>query len=138
MPDFYDDAVLEFDGYFAEVIGHLKRTGKLERTLIVLGSDHGIFRETDTRLPLIIRLPAAPLRGKVSANAQTIDIAPTMLDLLGVEKPSWMTGASLLSRSTDPARPIFVSHNRSDRKRVIRNNRVYKYGPEEIVPPSSI
>ena len=57
-------------------------------------------------LPLIIKLPRGERAGRVRFNTQRVDIAPTILDYLGVEIPEWMAGESLLSTELDPLRPL--------------------------------
>jgi hypothetical protein len=43
---------------------------------------------------------------------QNLDIAPTLLDALGVESPPWMEGRSLLPGEPAPCRPILSAiHN---------------------------
>lgn len=107
MGDFYDDAILDFDRYIREVFQHLKKEGQLEETLIVLTSDHGVVRSSHERLPLIIWFPKNRYTGKVTQNAQHIDIAPTILDFIGLPIPEWMEGDSLLGETINPLRSIF-------------------------------
>jgi len=107
MDDFYDDATLDFDRYTREIFQHLKQEGKLEETLIVLTSDHGVVRSSHERLPLIIWSPELHHKGRVTSNTQRIDIAPTILDFLGLAPPEWMEGESLLDGSINATRPVF-------------------------------
>lgn len=107
MRDFYDDAVLEFDAHLGRILEALGDAGRLDDTIVVVYSDHGMENETTTRLPLLFRFPRGQARGTVEANAQGIDIAPTLLEYLGVAKPGWMSGSSLLS-PVDPCRPMFA------------------------------
>ena len=135
MRDFYDDAVLELDGHFRRIVEHLRQTGQHDRTLVIFSSDHGIFRRSNERLPLIIRFPGGTPAGRITANAQTIDIAPTILDYLGIGRPLWMRGRSLISGETGTARPIVGIQHKDERKKTIRDGRLYKGGPEELIPP---
>ncbi len=107
MGDFYDDAILDFDQYVREIVRHLKKEGKLEDTLIVLTSDHGAVRSSHERLPLIFWFPKNRNAGKIAHNAQGIDIAPTILDFLGLPVPEWMEGDSLIDETINPIRSIF-------------------------------
>jgi arylsulfatase A-like enzyme len=45
----------------------------------------------------MIHFPGDAYAGEVSANTQNLDIAPTILDYIGFDKPQWMIGQSLLS-----------------------------------------
>ena len=103
---FYDDALRDYDISVAEVVGYLRDTGKYDRTLLVLNSDHGRRHSTRENLPLIMKLPGGGRTGRVRFNTQRVDIAPTLLDYIGVEVPEWMAGESLLSGELDPMRPL--------------------------------
>jgi glucan phosphoethanolaminetransferase (alkaline phosphatase superfamily) len=105
--DFYDDAILQFDDYLGEVWNELSRLGVLDNTLIIIYSDHGMRFQTNQRIPLIFRFPKGEFSGKIRSNVQNLDIAPTILDYLGIPIPKWMEGQSLLSNEVDPVRPIF-------------------------------
>ena len=106
MIDFYEDAILDFDNRFKQIIDRLEEAGKLQNTLIIIYSDHGIKHDTDVRIPLLFLFPHGEFSGKVSTNAQLIDVSPTILDYLGIDIPSWMKGESLISSKIDPLRPI--------------------------------
>lgn len=108
MIDFYDDAILVFDQRIAAVYEELKQAGKLETTILIVTSDHGMRYDSTRRIPLLMRLPNRMKVGRIGKNVQSIDVAPTILDALGMDKPSWMTGTSLLRHEDIPAdRPIF-------------------------------
>ena len=107
MTDFYDDSILQFDVYVAEVLQILKDLNDYEDTLIIINSDHGSEWAIDQRLPLLIRFPRQEHRGRITWNTQRIDIAPTILDYLGGEVPPWMTGQSLIGPESGRQRPIF-------------------------------
>ncbi len=74
----------------------LESSGQLERTVVVIYSDHTQHWTTKGRVPLMIRFPQARLRGHVTVNVQLADVAPTILEYLGVQVPAWMDGESLL------------------------------------------
>lgn len=113
----YDGEVAYVDEKFGELAKVLESEGLLEDTLVVVTSDHGEglgehrvyfdhhgLYEWDVKTPLIIRFPDKLVdeigrRAKgVSYDAlvQNTDIAPTLLDALGLSAPSVMTGTSLL------------------------------------------
>ena len=105
--------------YAAEVtmvdrwIGHLLETvekmGLLDNTCIVFTSDHGynlgehgliaksegLFYQEITRIPLLIHLPGQTRSRHARPLVQPCDLAPTILDLAGVETPPTMFGRSL-------------------------------------------
>lgn len=107
--DLYDGSVAAFDDEVGKLLTHLDRCGIAKRTLVVVYSDHGMeFFEHDTwgqgnsaigesspRIPLVIRDPRLPSSGRVDAIVRSIDLAPTLLDLLGVPQGTPMDGLSL-------------------------------------------
>jgi membrane-anchored protein YejM (alkaline phosphatase superfamily) len=128
MTDFYDDAVVDFDRSLEEVVGFLRRRGLLDRTIVVLYSDHGLRFTTADRLPLLFRFPGGAHAGRVPENVQNLDIAPTLLDALGVEAPPWMGGASLLRGPLDPCRWIVSA--KYDQKRLVFDGTLWSSAPK--------
>ena len=105
MDDFYDDSILEFDEYVEDVYAELERTGKLDDTVIIVTSDHGEDYDASKRVPLLIRLPGGEGAGSWDVNVQRLDVAPTLLELLGYEKPEWMPGTEPRGPRLDPRGP---------------------------------
>jgi arylsulfatase A-like enzyme len=93
--DFYDDEILRFDQWVGTTIKALDRNGLLEDTVVVIGSDHGKRWNSLQRIPLLIRFPNGEHAGVIKTNVQNLDIAPTILDYLGLAIPEWMEGESL-------------------------------------------
>lgn len=83
--DFYDDAILDFDRNVGELVKELTRLGLMDNTLLIIGSDHGQQWDQLQRLPLIMRFPQGQYAGSIQANAQNMDIAPTILDYIGLD-----------------------------------------------------
>jgi hypothetical protein len=106
MDEFYDDAILDFDEYVREVIERLTQMGELDNTIVIIYSDHGMLYKTDERIPLIIRFPDAQFTGHIRSNTQNLDIAPTILDYLGILQPNWMSGRSLIDGEPERLRHI--------------------------------
>ena len=97
LVDLYDDEIRAFDGIFKRLIDRLRDQGLLERTLIVLASDHGEeFLEhghithcrgiwsTLSHVPLIFWVPGVEAGSRVQGAVENIDIVPTVLDYLGI------------------------------------------------------
>lgn len=97
-PDYYDDAIYNFDLLFGKLIEELKARDLLEDTLIILYSDHGMGFSSVQRIPLVVRFPGGEHRGRMVGVGQNLDIAPTILEYLGAGQPAWMMGESLLRR----------------------------------------
>lgn len=115
-----------------EILKALKETGQLDNTVIVFTSDNGYFYgehglsverrlayEESIRLPLLVRYPNAIKPGTVRDEfALNIDLAPTLLELAGVEAPRAMQGRSLvpLLKGAKPAwRNSFLIEYYSDK-----------------------
>jgi len=108
--DLYDGEIAYSDSRLGHMLDQLKRMGKLDRTLIVMTADHGeglgehneithavLAYDSTLHVPLIIRPPGLGTeRARViDARVGTVDIVPTILDLLGMEIPAEMHGQSL-------------------------------------------
>jgi len=81
------DAILEKDGSAVIFADH----GNADTVRTKDGEPH--TAHTTVEVPLIVTKKGATLRG----NGKLADVAPTMLDLLGIEQPEEMTGESLIS-----------------------------------------
>ena len=108
----YDSCVFQFDDEIGNLIAHLDTCGLTDNTIIVIYSDHGAdFFETGCwgqgntllgddpsgRVPLLIVDPKQPLPRNIEQTVRTIDIMPTLLELLGLPIPESVDGCSLLS-----------------------------------------
>lgn len=91
-----DEAVRKGDEHMRTVFEALRTSGQLDRTIMVISADHGRVWQTRDRVPLIIRFPRGEHARREPRNVQTADIAPTILDALGLPIPPWMDGHSLL------------------------------------------
>jgi arylsulfatase A-like enzyme len=102
--------VAEFDDEVGKMLAHLDDCGLADNTIVVVYSDHGMeFFEHDTwgqgnsavgdfspRIPLVIRAPGRPARGTVDQVVRSIDLAPTLLELVGAPPVASMDGVSLV------------------------------------------
>ena len=98
------------DEGFGGIIEALEQTGQLDNTIIVVTSDHGYFYgehglnkerrlayEEIARTPMAIRWPERIAAGaEADAFTLSVDLAPTMLELAGVEAPADLHGRSLV------------------------------------------
>jgi len=109
----YMGLIKQCDDQMGRLFDYLKSRGLWDNTLIVLTSDHGdylgdhwmgekdLFHDCSAKIPLIIRDPSAQAeaaRGtKCDALVESIDLAPTFLDVIGAEaRPHILEGASLM------------------------------------------
>jgi arylsulfatase A-like enzyme len=133
MLDFYDDAVLDFDAMAAELVEALESRGLLDSTLLILYSDHPRRYRIWDRIPLLIRFPGGQPAGRIRANVQLIDLAPTILDFLNLPRPDWMGGRSLLTDELPSDRPLFgAQQNYAEQERGETGIRIK---PDAITPP---
>ena len=95
--DIGDDAMLQADGEVEGLLAGLVKRGRLDDTLVIITSDHTAGWGTRERLPLLVRLPGPERHEAIARNVELLDIAPTVLDVVGLPKPSWMRGSSLLA-----------------------------------------
>jgi iduronate 2-sulfatase len=90
------------------VLDALKAEGLDQNTVVIFWGDNGYHLgehgewgkitnyEESTRVPLIIRDPAAPRPGTVVEQpVETLDLFPTLCDLLGLPAPAHLEGESL-------------------------------------------
>jgi multisubunit Na+/H+ antiporter MnhC subunit len=104
----YDKKYQEVDGHLGRLVELLRSTGQAERTLIVAYSDHTRDWKTLERLPLVLVPPGGTAPRRVKTNVQLADVAPTILEYLGIPKAPWMSGQPLQrAESLNPRRPIY-------------------------------
>ena len=103
-------SLIAVDESLGKVIETLYQLGELDNTVIIYSSDNGYFMgehtykdkrlayENSIRVPMIIRYPKLISQNSdVSEQCLNIDIAPTILDLAGIDKPDYMQGESMLN-----------------------------------------
>jgi len=118
---FYDGDIRRMDSGLDHFYTAFEEVGFLENTWLIVTADHGemlgehdlyihgnaLYEET-LRIPLFIR-PPNPRKTSSTTPVSLIDIAPTILDVAGIEPPAAFEGRSLRpaleGRRLDP-RPI--------------------------------
>jgi arylsulfatase A-like enzyme len=115
--DGYDDAIMDFDRFVEEAYRLLEELDLLESTVLIVSSDHGFKHNALDRVPMMMRLPGQVQTGFIGGNTQRLDIAPTLLDVLGIPPPVWMEGRSMLEAPGpgEDGRPIFASGSRKNK-----------------------
>ncbi len=106
------------DRQIGKLIDTLKETNQYENTIIIFHSDHGEmlgdhgiylkgphFYEPAVHIPLIIAGPTIKKGIRSKALIELVDLAPTILELIGFDKLPSMQGksfASILTGKSDP------------------------------------
>ena len=115
--DCYDDALFFVDKLFEDLLNSLKQSDKYNQTIILFLADHnrhGSFGHLTTPVPLIIWFPDVSDIHNCDYPVQYLDIAPSILEAVHVNIPSWMEGAPILYPKHNIAkeqiinRPIFT------------------------------
>lgn len=106
----YDDTILQSDHYFGEMMDLLQSEHLLDNTIVVYTSDHDENWDFRSHVPLVILFPHGDHAGHVTSTTQLLDVAPTLLDYLGVGVSDWMEGKSLLRGHLPRDRPVFTAY----------------------------
>lgn len=126
--DPYTGEVAAVDAALGAALDGLRQQGALTRTIVVVASDHGeslgehqerthgLFAyEATLRVPLLLWAPGALKAGVLQGPARLIDVAPTVLDLVGVSAPAVagrsMAPAIAAGRPLDPVDVYFEALN---------------------------
>lgn len=103
----YYGLISELDHHVGRMLDALAASGQADRTLIVFTSDHGemlgdhwcwgkeVPFDKAVHVPLIISAPGMDKGRTVDAFTEHVDLMPTILDLIGAEKPLQCDGHSL-------------------------------------------
>ncbi len=111
------------DRLLGRLVARLKSEGIYDDTLIVVTADHGFAwkvgvesrRSVDISnvdelgpVPLIVKLPGAPARRVSGALARTLDVAPTIADVLGTPLGYRADGRSAFSPAVRARRTVSI------------------------------
>lgn len=108
MRDLYDAEIANTDAQVGRIVEELKRLEIYDNTLIVLLSDHGeaffehgvlghgrSLYEEEMRVPFLVKLPGGTVTDITREQlVEIIDVAPTILDLLGLPPEARFQGES--------------------------------------------
>ncbi len=143
----YDSDILNADRYVGRFVDFVRSLGLDDRTLLVVASDHGeemgehyvtnigdhghSLYDNLLLVPLIIRDPThAYATRRVAPQVRTIDILPTILDLLRAPADSAVDGTSLvpvMNRTSMDDRPVVSGWNHKGPLRASLRDRGVKY-----------
>jgi len=104
----YDGGISYVDAELGRLLDTLARRGLLERSLVIITSDHGeglgehglvdhgqsVYQEL-IHVPLLIRVPGSGVARREVAPVSTLDLFPTILAAAGIAPPSGIAGIPL-------------------------------------------
>ncbi len=117
----YFGMITQTDASIGLILDELKRTGQYDNTLIIFLSDHGdtcgshgmldkhyILYDDVVHVPMIVRYPSLPHEDVEAFVSSSLDVAPTVEKLIGIEAESTRHGKSVTERDDDYA--VFTSN----------------------------
>jgi N-sulfoglucosamine sulfohydrolase len=128
----YQDNITALDTQVGVLLDELEKSGLAENTIIFYYGDHGgatprgkrYLYDTGVRVPLLIHLPAKwrhlspfPPATVINEPVSFVDLSPTLLSLVGLEKSAAMQGRAFLGpKRTEPPsdQHIFLYADRFD------------------------
>jgi arylsulfatase A-like enzyme len=103
----YEESIRFLDYQLERFLVGLERKGLSRNLLLLFVSDHGEsfgrgylghgdeLYEDSARVPLIVHFPNQTKGERVTGLVQSIDLAPTILNVVGLPTSSWMSGQAL-------------------------------------------
>jgi len=104
----YDAAILSTDTQIGRIMDALDRLGLRENTLVAISGDHGeelgehgdwghffLLYEHSIRVPMMFHLPSLN-KIRIAAQVSTLDFAPTITNILGVDPAHGWEGEDVL------------------------------------------
>ena len=148
--DRYDSEVFYTDLHLGRLLDWAEKQPWWKNTAVIVTADHGeafgehgMYKhafwlwEVLTRVPLMIYTPGAEPK-RIEERRSHIDLAPTILELMGVEKPDSFVGTSLVpevygAEPPKPREPIILdlpddSHNPQVRAVIAGDYKIIVYG----------
>lgn len=140
----YAACVSYADAQVGKILNRLQELELADDTVVVLWGDHGwhlgehaiwgkhsLFEES-LRSPLIVVSPQIQKPGQASDSiVETIDLFPTLCDLVDLNKPSFLDGSSLVPILKDPSATIdgkAISYHRGARTIRTKRHRLIRHG----------
>jgi Sulfatase len=115
--------VAYLDRLLGRLIARLRSTGMWERALLVVTADHGVGLTSGRNrrfltmanvdeiapVPLFVKLPGQRRGRTLDAHVQTVDVLPTIADVLGIRVPWRTDGRSALEQDADRRQIVIES-----------------------------
>jgi len=138
--DAYDEEIAYTDAQFGRLLEYLRAAGQYDNTLIVLLSDHGeeflehggwghgtnLYQE-QLSIPLLVKLPHQAEAGTSREDVvELVDVAPTVLHLLGLPVPPKFEGNIILPENQRDSPYAFASLRLEKRSMRMARDSAYK------------
>lgn len=137
------ELITAMDAWVGNLIQELKDEGVYDNTIIMYWSDHGVglprakrwLYDSGTHIPLVVRIPESlrqPGQGVAGAVrdelVSSLDFAPTVLNLAGIELPKHFQGRAFLGDNLSDERDfVYGARDRMDERydiiRAVRDKR---------------
>ena len=114
----YYAAISHIDREVGRILAALDETGQADNTIVVFTSDHGdqllehglmgknVFFEASIRVPFLIRMPGRIRPGRRDELMESVDLLPTLFEMIGLPEPLGCQGRSLVPVLTGTDRPL--------------------------------
>ena len=129
----YYDKNEDMDSWIGEKLQELEDAGLADNTIVFYYGDHGgvlarskrYLYETGTRVPFIVRIPkkykhlfpAEKTGSKINRIISFVDLAPTLLSIVGQPIPSYMQGDAFLGKQkTNDPQYAYMFRGRMDER----------------------
>jgi len=130
----YDGEIAFVDQTIGRLVDRLAVRGILDDSFLVVVADHGeslgehgeqthgvFIYDATVRVPLLVRGPGLPSGRRVAALVRTVDLMPTILELVGLAAPDGIDGRSLVGLMSGSAGGTRVAYSEAQLPR-------YHYG----------
>ena len=140
----YASKIRDADQRVGNFLGQLRSLGLYDRSIIIIMSDHGdefmehgaldhgaTLYEEQLHTVLMMRIPGYTMRNDIQSQVRTLDIFPTLFELLEWEAPSGVDGQSLapLLRGESQELPVFSETD----YRLFTHLRMTRRGPHKLI-----
>ena len=140
------ELITAMDAWAGDLIQQLKDADEYDNTIIFFWSDHGVglprakrwLYDSGTHIPFIIRVPEkfqksldTPSLATDNQLINSVDFAPTVLNLAGIDTPPYLQGRAFLGKHlSSPRKFVYGARDRMDERydiiRTVRNTQ-YRY-----------
>jgi arylsulfatase A-like enzyme len=119
----YDGGIAYVDSRLGRLVDRLKQGGLWDDALVVVTSDHGeafgerglidhgvsVYQD-QVWVPLVVKYPRGAAPRVVDDAVSTVDVLPTVLDVLGIDAPEDLRGRSLRAGGGPVERAVVAEH----------------------------